>query len=108
MLMQFTFSYDGKNARYEIQYKGAGTIQLVCVGERAMAELAKSNKISVKEELDIGNAIAEYLTSKNIASPKDNPIFILPEIDMGIVSNALAITPELLEICQKYLDEEAT
>ena len=105
MLMQFNFYYDGKNDRFDIKYKGAGVIEMVCVGGRAMAEMAKTSKIGVKEEQDIGNAIAEYLTSENIASPENNPVFILPEVDTGVVSNAHAVTPKLLQICQKYLDE---
>ncbi len=103
--MQFSFTYDGKNDRYKIQYKGEDTIQLVCVGGHAMTGLASRKNITVKEEQDIGTAIAEYLISKNIASMEENPIFILPEVDIGVVNNALAITPELLEICQKYLNE---
>lgn len=105
MPLQFTFSYDGKNDRHEIEYKGIDDIQLVYVGGRAMTELAKNKKIGVKEEQDIGNAVAEYLTLKNTTSLKENPVFILPEIDMGVVNNALAVTPELLQACNKHLDE---
>ena len=103
--MQFDFTYDGKNDRHEISYKGAGSVQLVYVGGRAMSELSNSNNIGVKEQQDVGTAIAKYLTLKNITSLSENPIFILPEIDIEAVNNALAITPELLEICQKHLNQ---
>jgi hypothetical protein len=105
MLIQFTITYDGKNDRHEIQYQGRSNIELVFVGGRAMTELADSSNIGPKEEQDVGSAIWDYLNQENISSTKDNPVFILLDIDIGNVNNAVAITPKLKDICQQYLNE---
>ena len=105
MNCSFTFDYDGKNDRYEIEYRGDSSIEVVYVGGRAMEELAKTRNIGVKEQHDIGTAIADFLSSEGIQSLRENPVFILPEPDMGVVNNALAVTNELKEVCRKYLEE---
>ena len=70
-----------------------------------MKELAESKNITTYEEQDIGTAIAEYLMSKNITSTEDDPIFILPNADVKVVNNSIAVSQELREICKKLLNE---
>ena len=105
MLTQFTITYDGKNDKYEIQYQNEDHIQLVYVGGLAMNELANDQNMNVAIQQDIGSAIFEYLASTNTESLQASPVFILPEADIGVVNNALAINPELIAICQQYLAE---
>ncbi len=103
--MQFSYDYDGKNDKHSFEYKGAGGIELVNIGGRAMQELGVNGSLGAKEQQDIGTAIAEYLVQEGISSLKDSPVFILPASDKGIVENAIATTSEMTELCHKYLNE---
>jgi hypothetical protein len=105
--MQYVFKYDGKNDRFDIEYKGVGGVELVSISGSAMRYLSETENIGVKEEQDIGLAIGEYLQSQNLDSTKDNPIFILIDSDpaLNTVRNSIAINSDLTNLCKKYLQE---
>lgn len=106
--MSYTFRYDGKNDKFEIDYTGLPDIHEIQVSGSAMNELAGTRKLGVKLENDIGAGLAEYLSKSGISSTRESPVFILSESEPCTVDNSLRVNSEMKEICKKYIDEDAT
>jgi hypothetical protein len=101
----FTIDLDAENDRYAITYRGDENIEKVYLSGSASAELIGGGNMNVAQQNDIGAGIHEYLEIKGKQSKNENPLYIVPLVDIQRVKNPLGITPELLDICKKYLNE---
>jgi len=102
---ELNVTHEPENDRFVISFENVKNIEIVYLSGSAAAEFIGGGTPDPRQQNCLGDGIADYLVSKGLSSMKDNPLFVVPLLDIQAVENSHGITPELSDSCNSRLEE---